>query len=116
MLATLVVVIGVAGAAKPAPAASQAGAHPFAWAVASPTQDARAGHTATLLSNGQVLVAGGDGKTAKLYDPTTGKWTAAAPMHTPRYVDTATLLRSGRVRVAGGYDGAALSSAELYQP
>jgi hypothetical protein len=60
MLATLVVVIGVAGVANPAPAASQAGAHLFTWAVASPMQDARAGHPATLLSNGRVLGGGPD--------------------------------------------------------
>ena len=80
----------------------------------------RWGHTATLLPNGKVLVAGGSGADngAELYDPATATWSATAPMMSPRYGHTATLLPNGRVLVAGGFDVATgfKSSAELYDP
>ena len=66
---------------------------------------ARYQHTATLLQNGQVLVAGGDdtGVSAELYDPTTGMWTATGNLATGRSVHTATLLANGQVLVADGF-------------
>ena len=78
--------------------------------------------TATLLPNGQVLVAGGfngvDLASAELYDPATGLWTATGSMTSARDHHTATLLPNGQVLVAGGYsfDDFALASAELYDP
>jgi hypothetical protein len=92
---------------------------------------ARNGHTATMLPNGQVLVAGGVActgdlrsngcsifGTAELYDPATGTFTATGDMTTTRAAHTATLLPSGKVLLAGGRDWAnePLSSAELYDP
>jgi hypothetical protein len=85
---------------------------------------ARVSHTATLLSNGMVLVAGGvNGSTAlasaELYDPATGSFTAAGSMTTVRTGQTATLLNNGQVLIAGGGNGltgTALASAELYDP
>ena len=67
-------------------------------------------HTATLLPNGQVLVAGGHGNgrllaSAELYDPATGTWTATGSLATARGYHTATLLPNGKVLVAGGYNG-----------
>jgi hypothetical protein len=71
-------------------------------------------HTATLLPNGKVLVAGGlDPHTlingsfasiasAELYDPTSGMFSSTASMNEPRYWHTATLLNNGRVLIAGG--------------
>ena len=90
----------------------------------------RAGHTATLLVDGRVLIAGGnsyDGfgykilSSAELYDPRTGTFTATGSMLTPRSWHTATLLPDGRVLIAGGTRSAdggagALSNAELYDP
>ena len=80
-------------------------------------------HTATLLPNGQVLVAGGynftggDLSSAELFNPVTGIWTPTGALHTARYSHTATLLPSGKVLVAGGYNGPNPStSAELYDP
>jgi hypothetical protein len=103
----------------------------------------RAEHTATLLPDGTVLVAGGvaDNReetvlaSAELYDPMTGKWSATGSMTSPRSQHTATLLRNGKVLVTGGYcpgsttpqcisavpagawdpDGA-VATAELYDP
>ena len=63
-------------------------------------------HTATLLSNGKVLVAGGnrlhDLASAELYDPATGIWTLTGSLNTARWADTATLLPNGKVLLAGG--------------
>ena len=93
------------------------------WTVTGSLGTARYfGHTATLLLNGQVLVAGGFDPlgyltSAELYDPASGTWTATASLVTPRTGQTATLLPDGEVLVAGGYDGiTALASAELYNP
>jgi WD40 repeat protein len=84
-------------------------------------------HTATLLPNGKVLIAGGssDGSTdlasTKLYDPVTGTFAATVSMTAARSAHTATLLPNGKVLIAGGsyYTGQyfqALASAELYDP
>ncbi|MBJ6723240.1 kelch repeat-containing protein [Geomesophilobacter sediminis] len=88
----------------------------------------RCDHTATLLQNGKVLVAGGlsgSGSTrasAEIYDPATGKWTQTGSLNYKRYGHTATLLRDGRVLVAGGWywtwigSLATRASAEIYDP
>ena len=84
---------------------------------------AREYHTATLLPNGKVLVAGGldnNGNalsSAVLYDPAAGTWSNTGSLATARYFHTATLLSNGKVLVAAG-DGniGYLSSAELYDP
>ena len=76
-------------------------------------------HTATLLNNGQVLVAAGQGastlNSAELYDPVKKTWQATASLITGRSSHTATLLGTGQVLVAGGYGDSYLTSAELYQ-
>ena len=81
---------------------------------------ARSGHTATLLPNGKVLVAGGGGvssaSSAELYDPATGMWTATGSMATYREYHTATLLPNGKVLVAGGTGSNNTLGAELYDP
>ena len=92
-------------------------------------KDARVAHTATLLQDGRVLIAGGsDGTTnasnvttaiasAELYDPKTGTFSATGSMLNERKNYTATLLQDGRVLVVGGEtDSAALATAELYDP
>jgi hypothetical protein len=78
----------------------------------------RGRHTATLLSNGKVLAAGGnngatDGviASAELYLPASGTWTATGSLAVARQDHTATLLPNGKVLAAGGNY---LASAELY--
>jgi hypothetical protein len=78
----------------------------------------RAAHTATLLPNGKVLIAGGFNNsgglaTAELFDPATGTFMATGTMTGARVSHTATLLNSGKVLLAGG-DG--LNTAELFDP
>ena len=76
----------------------------------------RFGHTATLLLNGKVLIAGGmaAGATAELYDPATRTFTKTGDMTASRARHTATLLADGRVLIVGG--DSAGNTAELYDP
>lgn len=83
----------------------------------------RSGHTATLLPDGRVLIAGGMRRnqdfysSAELYDPATGKFQFTGEMHQRRVSPVAVLLRSGKVLVAGGWIGhGCTNSAELYDP
>lgn len=80
-------------------------------------------HTATLLPNGKVLIAGGyDVGTAELYDDATGRFTAAGTLvSAPRWGHAATLLPNGKVLIAGGVSSDSLhlidlDDAELYDP
>lgn len=83
----------------------------------------RAGHTATRLPDGRVLIAGGcsvGGATAlsEVYDPSTDRWTSVGAMAEPRCSHIAVLLRDGRVFVMGGGGGRLgnLTSAEVFDP
>jgi len=83
----------------------------------------RDGHTATLLKDGRVLIAGGEHAgvsiltSAELYDPVPGTFTATGSLTVMRgRLATATLLPSGKVLIVGGYYFQTLSSAELYDP
>ncbi len=85
------------------------------------------GQTATLLQNGQVLIAGGETAKAELFNPSTGAFTATGNLTVSRSGHTATLLPDGRVLIAGGVQdfgpgtvpiplGPGVVSAELYDP
>jgi N-acetylneuraminic acid mutarotase len=95
------------------------------WATTGSLKTGRAYHTATLLDNGQVLVAGGRDSSgnslasAELYTPGSGTWAFTGSMATARHYYTATKLSNSQVLVAGGLDsllGTTLASAELYDP
>src|SRR5262249_36467874 len=85
----------------------------------------RIAHSATLLSDGKVLIAGGFGFTendvatftAELYDPATGMFGRTGSMASARTSHTATLLANGTVLVTGGCDQIAcsLSTSEIYK-
>ncbi len=90
---------------------------------AAPMLEPRSGHSATLLPNGKVLVAGGMRrnqdfyKSAELYDPATGKFQPTGEMSLGRVGHIAVLLHSGKVLIAGGWVNlGATDSAELYDP
>jgi Galactose oxidase, central domain len=89
-----------------------------AWIATDEMSVGRADHTATLLADGRVLVAGGRGPnvidplaTAELFDPGTGSWSPAADMLIAHEGHTATLLLDGRVLVVGE-EGSELYDAE----
>ena len=121
---------------------SPTAAPPLAFGATGSMHTARTGATATLLSNGKVLMAGGAKTTtgstedvyasAELYDPATGKFSPTGSMTAARSFATGTLLPDGRVLIAGG-EGCAdprhcsdvihginglefLASADLYDP
>ena len=116
--------LGVVG--HPALAVAQT---PGTFTTTGSMTTARAGHTATLLLNGKVLIAGGSQPftygpfaslaSTELYDPSTGAFTSTGSMTTARAGASATLLADGRVLIAGGYNSAAiygLATAETYDP
>jgi hypothetical protein len=72
---------------------------------------ARAFHTATLLPDGKVLIAGGGSTALELYDPSTGAFTASGVVTASNDVGSATLLPDGRVLLTEGKSG-----TELYDP
>lgn len=82
--------------------------------------DARIYHSATLLNNGDVLLAGGGspGSTADLEVATSGLFVPTGEMALGRNWHTATILNDGRVLVAGGFgpDDTPVAEAELYDP
>jgi N-acetylneuraminic acid mutarotase len=94
------------------------------WAPTGSMATARESHTATVLADGRVLVAGGNSggsfatifSSAEIYNPASGTWAPTGSMTHVRSGHTATLLNDGRVLVAGGSDGLPLASAEIYDP
>jgi hypothetical protein len=91
--------------------------------------NARHLHTSTLLSNGSVLIAGGESErpagslwttrftTAEVYDPATGQLTRTGSLAADRVGHAAVLLATGQVLICGGDNNESMfSSAELYDP
>jgi N-acetylneuraminic acid mutarotase len=79
-------------------------------------------HTASLLTNGEVLLTGGLSYASilgstQLYDPSTGVWTISTHMNDNRYKHTASVLTNGAVLLTGGLNstGACITSSEIYQ-
>src|SRR5216117_1768124 len=103
------------------PASAQA---PGTWAPMADLNQPRAEHTATLLANGTVLVAGGRDAagqplaSAEIYDPATGAYTLlASPLPAPVWGHTATRLDDGTVLIAGGQRGVRYRrAAQLFDP
>ena len=97
------------------------------FAATASMETPRSAHTATLLSNGTVLVTGGLDvafnvlATAEIFDPTNGSFTSTGNMRAAHAFHTATLLQNGNVLVAGGIEtwGGTLptvAAAELFDP
>ncbi len=94
----------------------------------APMSVPREGHTATLLRDGRVLVAGGSSNgtvtisSAEIYDPEAGRWFPTGDMTVPREAHVAVLLGTGKVLIAGGGRGGmpggyiAYQNAEIFDP
>jgi hypothetical protein len=91
------------------------------WSETGSMHGPRLFHSATLLNDGRVLVAGGYNEeplaSAEIYDPATGVWTETGSLEGPRASPAAQLLEDGRVLVAAGAGyRQLLATAELYEP
>jgi N-acetylneuraminic acid mutarotase len=96
------------------------------WSTTPPMARYRREHTATLLNDGRVLVAGSQDdltfNSTEIYDPTSSQWVAAAPMTSGRALHSAVRLANGEVLVVGGISqgqnspAIELASAEIYNP
>ena len=103
------------------------------WSAAGPMAVRRALHSAILLRDGRVLVAGGRTcpsappvacdftaftNTAEIYDPATNAFTPTGNMAVPRHTTDATMLADGRVLVPAGFGGPSTGwdSADVYDP
>ena len=105
-----------------------AGQHGYVLSRIRGMHEIRASHTATVLRDGQVLIAGGFKKgpdgysqiyslTAELFDPKTELFVRTGDMNVRRAGHTATLLPSGKVLIAGGFMANGITaSAEVYDP
>ena len=97
-------------------------ATPFAWEYTRGLKTPRHNHTATLLPDGRVLVASGEGvggimRSAELYEPLTARWSRTRNLYNARYDHTATLLSNGTVLVAGGaQQDFGIVACEFYDP
>jgi len=95
------------------------------WTLTGSLHSARYTHNSILLSNGLVLVMGGQSSqgffdcmaSAELYNPNTRTWSETGNMSNKRCWPAASLLRNGQVLVAGGQDRETrFTSTELYNP
>ncbi|HUP68874.1 MAG TPA: kelch repeat-containing protein [Acidimicrobiales bacterium] len=104
------------------------------WSPAGTLSSAIAGHTASLLPDGRVLVVGGctdkrcssgPAPSTYIYDPESNSWTAGPTMAYSRGKHTATTMADGKVLVAGGCSGvvtreaactAYSATAEVFDP
>lgn len=106
----------------------------FGWVEVEAMNFPRVEHTATLLHDGRVLVAGGITRfgvfepdddidiigQAEVFDPEVGRWETTGDLFEPRYGHSASVLEDGFVAIFGGRqwvdDPIGLNHFELYDP
>ena len=101
---------------------SKPAAYSGQWSTIGSMTVSRGGHSATVLRDGRVLIAGGDTAldtdtaSAEIFDPATNTFSPTGSLNTPRHGYSATLLPDGRVLVIAGYNrpNGWLSDAEIY--
>jgi len=103
------------------------------WLAAAPMTYQRAGHSATLLPTGKIVVVGGMKNTwgpdechntVEIYDIATNTWSAGGSLAYCRYDQAAHLLSNGKIMIVGGMGptatsptkDVALDSCEAYDP
>lgn len=99
---------------------------PAGWSAGRAMASARSRHTATLLADGAILVAGGVGTgstalaSAERYDPRTDTWQPAGTMSAGHVFHEAVRLLDGRVLIVSGcensWDRCSYVGAELFDP
>ena len=93
-----------------------------AWTPVGSLNGARWGHTATVLDDGRVVIAGGENAigpvaSVEIFDPASGQFTVAGTLSSPRKGHAAARLADGQVLLAGGFDGTSvLSSIDVFTP
>lgn len=97
---------------------------PGTWTLTNPLMIARSRHTASLLPDGKILIAGGytgqlnnpiSTNTAELFNPITNTWSMTDTMSFPRANHIAIRLANGKILVAGGRaNNVATATAELF--
>ncbi|MGG1661312.1 Kelch repeat-containing protein [Brevibacillus sp. NRS-1366] len=106
---------------REAPIFDQADIKEAGWQDGEDMNEARYGGASAVLSDGDVLVVGGNIlKTGERYDVKREKWSTIAEMNVARYGPAAALLPDGRVLVVGGDPSGnpnnLLKSTEIYDP
>ena len=97
-----------------------------AWSATGSLAEGREAHSATLLADGTVLIAAGQGNfpllraSAEIYDPAAATFSLTGSLGLARWWHTTTLLPDGRVLVTGGNTdfttGAPTDSVERFDP
>ena len=93
-----------------------------AWTPVGSLNEPRWGHTATVLDDGRVVIAGGENAigpvaSVEIFDPASGQFTVGGTLSSPRKGHAAARLADGRVLLAGGFDGTSvLSSIDVFTP
>src|SRR5207249_5612257 len=89
-----------------------------AWSKTPDLPEGHVAHTATLLPDGRVLIAGGSDvrgvatSTCELFDPKGNRWIHAASLNEARAGQAAALLANGDVLISGGETGLGIYPVE----
>lgn len=93
------------------------------WIIIDSLEIERKGHTATILNDGRLLIAGGDNSLGSIsycevFNPITGQWSLTDSLFIKRGNHSAVLLPNGKVLVTGGgnLDSLYIFTCEVFDP